>query len=412
MKAAVLADMAMGIQRSADAEEGIREQRMANAPSAFPTESEARKVNSRYVQRLGEDFYEANPGTIERPRFIVGVLNQENIDERMPADAAIQNGYYTFFNNVMNTGTNFQDEAIKRLKPGQALLVVNSQREYEGYVDPRYLVVAKDENGRVYQREIDESLFNDYQDAMRSGLPVSVEGQLKIDDVASRSMMPRVRQDEVIDLLPMYARLKQLTYVTPETANRGYGTEGMAGFVDENAPYGVTIIDEYIPKDKAVPRYLFPNDTFLNKLLNKVLPFGSMNKNPYDAWGQYVLGHEQAHVLDNTAKLGIIRGVSGSQEYQNAARDDMAPSSKFSETFAPDENLVNTPNLGNLYITDYAEVSSSEDGFVEDLAERYALYEHDKRYGGIGTSNGKRIRYADVYPNTAKFFNSFLERPR
>lgn len=48
LRQSVLADMAMGTQRSADAEEGIREQRIANAPYKFPSKWAAMETAPYY----------------------------------------------------------------------------------------------------------------------------------------------------------------------------------------------------------------------------------------------------------------------------------------------------------------------------------------------------------------------------
>ena len=68
-------------------------------------------------------------------------------------------------------------------------------------------------------------------------------------------------------------------------------------------------------------------------------------------------------------------------------------------------NTLFRPTLGEVDVNVYG-----ANDLEEDFAERFALYFIDRREGGIGTGvNGEVIRFADLYPNSARFIERYLE---
>jgi 1,2-phenylacetyl-CoA epoxidase PaaB subunit len=56
-------------------------------------------------------------------------------------------------------------------------------------------------------------------------------------------------------------------------------------------------------------------------------------------------------------------------------------------------------------ITLYAEVNDAE-----DWAESFMYYNADKMYGYlVETSDGRKLGFADLYPNKAKIINEWME---
>lgn len=419
LKAAVLADMAMGIQRSADAEEGIREQRMAAAPSVFPTDW-ANRQNAQLWDTLetnnGSPVYMAvspyeTTGANALPRFVIGQIEQSTIRDRMP-DVAKES---------VNTSTNFMDPVLRQLKPGQAIIVTNKDarntdditnmltgilgRQSQDYVAPRYMIVAKDENGVLYQREIDQTAYNDYVEAMRTGYPMSPgdeqSGQLFIDEIASRSMMPRVRQDEVFNSYPYAARAKQLTYVSPETMS---AVGPAAGFVLTSLePRSITLDQEYMPKPDLLGRALME------------LGFQtSGNKIDRERLGQYVLTHEQGHTFD--AQSPLDARISDTKAYEDAARADAKVNSKYKNNFIPNESFFREGSnsellFGSTFVTPYGERSYDKSGYSEDFAERQALWQFSKLHNGLGTTkDGEIVTFEDLFPNSARFLEKVINQ--
>ena len=388
MKRAVLADMAMGIQRSADAEEGIREQRMANAPYAFPTDWANQQVGT-YADVVDENGspilmtpYEVNPGVTELPRFIIGEISQENLSNRRALP-----GQYG------QLGSNWQDEVLRQLKPGQAILV-RSNDLFTDDSDVRYgyqaplMIVAKDENNMLYQREINQEQYDAFKESMRSGYPAGIE-QLIIDEIASRSQMPRVRQDEVFSDYPYGGRPRQLNYLEPETMSQV--SDNVAGFVTTSQPRGITLLSDYIPKKSMILRAL------LEKGIN-----ASLTGNPPEQEGAYVLSHEQGHTWDFTSPED--ERLSTSDEYANVMEKDSVQSARYLNNFIP---FSDAPTyLDNIILGDtYASVYGKNNGPVEDFAERQALWSYSNREGGLGTTkDGEVVTFEDLFPNSAAYF--------
>jgi hypothetical protein len=405
MKQTVLADMAMGISPSADAQEGIREQRMANAPYKFPSDW-ANQQTAQY----GGFAEEAIPqyfltGQYEKPKFVVGEISQPTLDER---DEVNEYG-----GDYRNFGSNWTDKAIRNLQNGQVLLITGSDNPppsppgygeaydtwYKKYKSSSYVpyVVVVKEDGIVYQREVTPEVYASYKDAMRTGYPVGTE-QLLIDEISSLSQQPRVEQDSIWNNIPANQRsLKLLSYILPSTMDREMGDD-VGAFVlgREGLGTGITARDRSIPKPD-------PEADFLNKqpgtyMTDYTLP-GARN----------ILTHEYAHVFD---KPSLVDNPSERSEFRAAATFDMENSSEFADAeFDPEimGNYASRVTPGELGATSYGNTS-----FTEDFAERFAMWQLSDRFGHIAFDrNGNKLTYEDIWPRTARLFEELMtERPR
>lgn len=393
MKQAVLADMAMGIQRSADAEEGIREQRMARAPRVFPAAMLNEQLGQPAEAYLGDERmelfvtpYELNAGVDERPRFIVGELNQDTISRRSPTGWSAP------------TAQNYQDEALSRLKPGQAIIITSGLGGLENYYTPefstapRYVVAAKGEDGILYQREITPETYTAFKEAMRSGYPVGAE-QLIIDEISSRSQMPRVRQDEVFSTYPTRL-VKQLNYYDDSTVG-----EDVGGYVINQLPRGITAQVKYLPKEDNYFRALM-------KALEETGTKAIVENSPVDE-GKYVLQHEYAHVFDQTQP----DSPSESDEFRRTAFADADYNIKYIDNFYPDVNV--SKRFGQITPGSTAATTYGVGDEQEEFAEKQALWASSKRYGRLGVDNeGNPVTFEDLFPNTARYFENLVRRER
>jgi hypothetical protein len=403
MKQSVLSDMAMGYMPSADAQEGIREQRMANAPYKFPSDWANRETAPYYD--YGDYDMEKVPqysltGANEKPKFVVGEISQPRLDERDELNE---------FSARRNLGSNWSDRAIRNLKNGQVLLINGTdnpppkpRREnwdeeydweasdawYKKYTSSEYvpyMVVVK-EDGIVYQREVTPEVYALYKDAMRSGYPVGTE-QLLIDEISSLSQQPRIEQDRIFNNIPANQRsLKLLSYILPQTMMDIM--PGAAAFVLPGGRQGkstsITAQEEYIPK---------PNEDYPREFGNAI----------------NVLTHEYGHVFD---KSYLVDNPSERSEFRAAATFDMENSSKFTDAEFDEDlmgNYANRVTPGELGATSYGSTS-----FTEDFAERFAMWQLSDRFGHIAFDrNGNKLTYEDIWPRTARLFEKLMtERPR
>ena len=405
MKQTVLSDMAMGYMPSADTEERIREQRIANAPYKFPSKWAAMETAPYYD--YGDYDMEKVPQysvteQYEKPKFVVGEISQPTLDERDELNE---------FSSRRNLGSNWSDRTIRNLKNGQVLLITGTDNPppkprqenwdeefdweasdawYKKYTSSEYvpyMVVVK-EDGIVYQREVTPEVYAIYKDAMRSGYPIGIEEQLLIDEISSRSQQPRVEQDRIWNNIPANQRsLKLLSYLLPQTM--ADVMPGAAAFVLPGGRQGnstsITADEEYIPKRNED----YPSE------------FGrAMN----------VLTHEYGHVFD---KLTSINNPSRRNEFKAAATFDMENSSEFADAQF-DENLMGTyasyVTPGEFGATRYG----NSDGVTEDFAERFAMWQLSDRFGHIAfDANNNKLTYEDIWPRTAKLFEELMkEKPR
>jgi len=405
LRQSVLADMAMGISPSADAQEGIREQRMANAPYKFPSKWAAMETAPYYD--YGDYDMEKVPQysvteQYEKPKFVIGEISQPRLDERDELNE---------FSSRRNVGSNWSDRAIRNLKNGEVLLITGTDNPppqprsenwddefdweasdawYKKYTSSDYIpyMVVVKEDGIVYQREVTPEVYALYKDAMRSGYPIGIEEQLLIDEISSKSQQPRVEQDRIWNNIPANQRsLKLLTYLLPRTMMDI--VPNAAGFVLPGGRQGnstsITAEEESIPK----PNEDYPRE--FGKAIN-------------------VLTHEYGHVFD---KSGNIDNPSSRDSFAIAAMNDMGNSSKFVDAEF-DEDLmgayVSDVTPGKFGATGYG----NEAGVTEDFAERFAMWQLSDRFGHIAFDrNGNKLTYEDIWPRTARLFEELMtEKPR
>lgn len=94
-----------------------------------------------------------------------------------------------------------------------------------------------------------------------------------------------------------------------------------------------------------------------------------------------------------------------SEEYQQVRNADAEHQANMNIPEVERWNTLFLPTLGETDVNRYG-----ANNLVEDFAERFALYFVDRREGGIGTGvNGEVIRFADLYPNSARFIERYLE---
>lgn len=368
MKQSVLSDMAYGIQRSADAEEGIRKQRMLAAPNVFPTER---------ATALTYGAPGSFTGQYETPKFVVGNVSQNRLDDSVRSTSTKEP------NALM---TNYMAPQVARLKPGQVLLVTDN--------DKNRFAITKGDDGIATQVQLGSDEYKNYVEALRTGLPIGYN-QTLIDQWASRSLKPRVKLDEVFDFLPEeQRRLGQFNALYPDLMNDAMG--------------------------KVISR---PNDPIplANMSLNtwEVSPFyypEQMGKM------EYVAAHELGHVFDQAGTnkglsatgffpTGFGPGFYGTEEYDAVREADAKSSAKYKNNFNTPldvEDFVGEIVVGKNRITPYGVTNVSE-----DFAERFALYRFDQINGFIGYDNeGNAIRFSEVFPNTAKYIENAMNSSR
>ena len=94
-----------------------------------------------------------------------------------------------------------------------------------------------------------------------------------------------------------------------------------------------------------------------------------------------------------------------SEEYQQVRNADAEHQASINIPEVEQWNTLYSPTLGEVDVNEYG-----ANNLKEDFAERFAMYFMDRREGRIGTgANGEVIRFADLYPNSARFIERFLE---
>lgn len=235
-RGSILSNMDAGGVGTADAEERRREARMAQAPKFFPAyelkdETDALAypqsgvlTTADYNRMPNEPLLDPMTGEPLRskPKFVVGQLSGTRLSQYVGQEAGDAPYATARANNelpesVQGQVYNWLADPIKRLAEGQVLLVTNFQKNHP--TGSNHLAVVK-ENGLVTQRLIDDEGLKPYQNALRSGLPVSTEQQLQDDYNSSPSQIGRDVWDRVVAAAPQGTlRANQMTLYPPGYLN-------------------------------------------------------------------------------------------------------------------------------------------------------------------------------------------------
>jgi hypothetical protein len=385
MKQKVLADMAMGYMPSADAMAGIREDRRMQSPGVFYTEGARQQYGGQTT------------GQFEKPLFIVGDFTQDEIDNANPV--RVPNFRFSVLEPESGQDTNnYMSPAIANLKDDEGILIrSDGYNRYTGVDRPPYMIVTK-RDGVVYQREIYPDEYNSFRESFVTGYPAGNE-QIKIDEISSRSMYPRVRFDEILDTLPESekSKMRQLTYMDLVFGPNGYVVTAPT-ILDGSA---INIADS--PANTNMPSYFdFDQDEKPRYSLGELQQVNPEN--------EYVYIHELAHAF---AERPATKSLSNTNEFRNVQKNDAIESAKFKGRVALEEFRGETSNilLGKEGITRYGMSDPAE-----DFAERFTYYTLDKLGIPIAYKEGtdEEIRFAEIFPWSAAFFDNYLveERPR
>ena len=344
----------------------LREERRMESPGVFYTEGAAQKY------RYGDDSFQTT-GQFEKPLYIVGDFTQDEINEKNPIMPT--GSLFTMRDPSGQDVSNYASPAIANLKDDEGILIRSDNMSSFNENEPPFIVVTK-RDGIVYQRQITPDEYNSFYESYITGYPAGNE-QIKIDEISSRSMYPRVRFDEILDTLPESERskLRQLSYIDILNA---------AG---------------YVPRDQAVPGSAINIDDE-----KRFMPSYSENI-PFDPdkpETDYVFIHELAHAFGEKPEG---KSLSNTREFIQVQDNDAKESAKFiGKVYLPSFGFYDTL-LGEQTITVYG-----EEGPSEDFAERFALYTLDKMGTPIAykEDTGEEIPFADIFPWSASFFDKYL----
>tara|TARA_R110000868_G_scaffold89607_1_gene249398 strand:- start:167 stop:1633 length:1467 start_codon:yes stop_codon:yes gene_type:complete len=360
----------------------FREDRRMESPGVFYTEGARQQYGGQIT------------GQFEKPLFIVGDFTQDEIDKTNPTQRQGIDDLGNFL-NVIKSGqdySNYLSPVIANLKDDEGILIRSNDYNSVNTEQPPYMVVTK-RDGIVYQREIYPDEYKSFYESYITGYPAGNE-QIKIDEISSRSMYPRVRFDKILDTLPESerAKLRQLSYMDLAFGPVGYVVnsprvqDGSA--ININDSPANENMPSYFDFDEDEPRYSLGE-------LQEVNP-----KN------EYTFIHELAHAF---AEKPRSKSLSNTREFIQVQDNDAKESAKFiGKVDFPDYGLFPTL-LGEKGITVYGR----DDEPSEDLAERFTLYTLDKMGVPIAYVNGTKdvIRFAEIYPWSAAFFDKYLVGP-
>jgi hypothetical protein len=367
----ILSDMDRGRIGTADTEERRRQQRKLEAPGTFP----AQEIADADVPTIGpgltwlgdvsvggtNDSYNSPSGvTRSKPKFVVGEISSPRMNEyiaRESLSAANENMYGS--DAYAGQAYNWLAEPVSKLREGEILLVNDAipyaQVNADMPTTTKHLGIVKD-GGRVYQIAMDDNQRQYLKDALRSGLPVSVDDQLMFDYFSSPSQTPRQMQDAVTGLIP--SDLYNLNQVTVFPG----------GFSSPEVSDAAGFTTNYTPSE---------------------LWFD--NKNAADP---YVFSHEFGHIVnagdDGTWDQGYRDALAADTAMQATSPRLMgaAPTGRFYGTFTP----------GSTSITEYGQTNPKE-----AWAELFALWANENsrdQYGSFLDGQGNLIKFEDMYPQT------------
>lgn len=265
-------------------------------------------------------------------------------------------------------------------------VLLNEAAKYDDGRNPQFSVTAAGPKFGT-NVEVSPAQYEQAQLSARAGLPLTLELQLLLDRFASPNFRIGSAVQGVADVIPAGAlrNLDAINFVDPETSSTFSGSRGnsIGGYQQgENV---------YFPIDSRLDEVT--GNAFTRWLGQHSFPFSDS------------LRHELGHSIDYSP----MGGGSASYEsdvypyYMNAIQRDASldiDRSGLNWDYSREVGGDNSP-----FVTSYGATNVRE-----DFAERMALYLKDREQGGIAERDGKRYRFADLYPESAKYFDNILSR--
>lgn len=272
------------------------------------------------------------------------------------------------------------DSRLQGLGPNDVAVVRNTDTSAYPDVPPFY--AARMTDGRLNQIELNQEQFDLFRNAMRAAIPLPTQLQSLIDHYSSPNYVPADSIRAAESSLPNTPlRVALANYTNSQFAD---------------SPFTLA---------KVMYRASQPNINYnLDKFVTYPLTF-----------------HEYAHVIDGFGEdVGLQYFPSMFDDEYSAAREADI-SARLPSGFDPSRVSWAagngwTPRVSDEFITDYsASRSNVGDQEREDFAERFEFYMQDKRNGYVASSvdpSGRIVyyRFADIWPNTAQFFDAYLNR--
>lgn len=376
----ILSDMDRGRIGTADTEERRRQQRKLEAPGTFPAQElydEGWSNSNSGLTWYGQSPDNGLPRNVNmpsgvgksKPKFVVGEISSPRMNEYIAQEN--ESAAYT---NMLGPGYmvgqayNWLAEPVSRLREGEILLVNDAIPYAEVNADmpttTKHLGIVKD-GGRVYQIAMDDNQRQYLKDALRSGLPVSVDDQLMFDYFSSPSQKPRQMQDAITNLIP--DNLYNLDQVTVFPS--GWTDPSLNGYAGYTHPY--------------TPSQLW-------------------FKGDYSGHPQ-VFAHEFGHVV-NARDDG-----TWDQNYRDALAADAAMQAASPRLMSAKPTIEGVSDFtpGSTSITEYGQKNASE--AFADLFSLWATENYKPSYGNFVDDQGNLIKFEEMYPQTNEWIKNLAK---
>ena len=257
--------------------------------------------------------------------------------------------------------------------------------------DQNYLRVVPTEGSGVtpgsIRAQIPYGLWLDAVLSERGRLPLSFEQQAYLNMLTDRNFLPQQLINDAVaeipvDTLDQSYRIDPPDSISPTTLAWVQPSKG-----DPNISF---LAENYYPE--------MPDP---DKMAHTVFhEFGHIADFYPSAFGSF-----QPRSSGKGEEWASDSARARSEEYQQVRNADAEHQASINIPEVERWNTLFLPTLGETDVNEYG-----ANNLVEDFAERFALYFIDRREGGIGTGvNGEVIRFADLYPNSARFIERFLE---
>ena len=271
-------------------------------------------------------------------------------------------------------------------------VVLNEAAKYDNGRNPQFSVEV---TGPKFGTNVEVSpyQYSQAQLSSRAGLPVPLTLQLLLDRFASPNFRVGSTVQGVADVIPAGAlrNLDTINFVDPEASSTFSGSRG-----DSIGGYQAGR-DIYFPIDERL-------DEQSGNALARFLGLGG---NPFSNTLRHELGHSLDYVgrpvasnPDDPSYLSVA-----DPSYTQAILND---ASLLGLQSSVDWDMASRRGLGgeySPYVTAYGATS-----ILEDFAERMAMYLTDREQGRIAGRDGMSYRFADLYPESARYFDEILSR--
>ena len=317
-------------------------------------------------------------------------------------------------------------DSVKNLNDGEVILVKDLPEndspvgvivtENLGMPSTPYAAITK-RNGMTYVVEIDEEQYNDIQNGSlskkNSPNPIAEQlGRIPEDMKKFFDLMPEKAKSGYLEQITLHdasylngADVAGLALPWAQSFSSFKGVDSLSVLIHETGHMVSADEKEIYRMNPSYEKAIIDDNAISKKLLTSSEKFVSYREQWAASQGVVWSDYEKDALAFGITQAELDEAYPTDSTAEKIMWPDYKMNPEIEGIVAPIGTDLHGLSSSENSITKYAEVNSDE-----DWAESFMYYYADKMYGYLAeTSDGRKLGFADLYPNKAKIINEWME---